>query len=55
MRPGDDPLQRLLVAFALALVAAILAATLAGCGGSPTSEDDPRAAIPRAPSASQAV
>ena len=55
-RPGADPLQRWLVAFALAFVAALLAATLAGCGGS--FEDEPpdgRAAIPQAPSASQAI
>lgn len=55
-RPGDDPLQRWLVAFALAFVAALLAATLAGCGGSPDDElADGRAAIPQAPSASQAI
>ena len=54
-RPGDDPLQRWLVAFTLALVAALRAATLARCGGSPTDEAEPRAAIPQAPSASQAI
>jgi hypothetical protein len=54
-RPGDDPLQRWLVAFALAFVAAIVALA-AGCGGSPDEPlPDGRAAIPQAPSASQAI
>jgi len=55
-RPGDDPLQRLLVAFALAFVAALVVLAT-GCGGSPDDElaDEARAAIPQAPSASQAI
>jgi len=53
-RPGDDPLQRHLVAFALALVAAIVLATLTACGPG-EAEDEARAAIPQAPAASQAI
>ncbi len=54
-QPGRDPLQRWLVAFALALVAAILAATLAGCGGGTADEDEPRAAIPAQPASGASI
>lgn len=49
--PGNDPIQRWLVTIALALVAALIAASQTGCGGGPDEpgEVDERAWRPAEP------